>query len=107
MPSLRTFVIVIEVRTVSSFLIYHIEYDKELVMHHTEYLFFQDMLRSNLRMNICTFLPIMFKRGWTVVSQSQNANSLFYTLAVDLPTSCTIVPAALPAAPPVHMEINT
>lgn len=78
---MSSYVVIVEMRPNTNFVVYHIEYEKELLQRHSEYIFFQDMLRSNLRMKGATFLRTMLEREWTVVSQSQNDESLYYTLS--------------------------
>lgn len=111
MSQSRTFVIIVEVKPEMNFVVYHIEYDKELLRTHSEYLFFQDMLRSNMRMKISRFLQMMFERGWSLVSQSQNKKSMFYTMAKDFTDQVEIasrVPTLPPSSPvsPTSMDLN-
>ena len=79
---MKTFVIILETRPTHGFATFHIEYCKELLQTHSEYLFFQDMLKSNLRYSITFLLQKLLTDGWTVVGQSQGGGSLFYTLTI-------------------------
>ena len=78
---MSVYIIMVEVRPSNNFVVYHIEYDKELLQKHGEHLFFQDMLKSNLRMKISVFLQTMMTRNWTILLQSQNHESIFFTLS--------------------------
>lgn len=77
---MNTYVIVVETRPEQNFIIYHIDYSRELIQNHHEYLFFQDMLKSNSRLTISLFLQKMLELGWDVIGQSQNNLSLYYTM---------------------------
>ena len=79
---MSTFVIILEVRPKSGFATFHIEYCKELLQEHNEYMFFQDMLKSSMRYSITFLLQKLLKDGWTIIGQSQNEISLFYTLSI-------------------------
>ena len=79
---MSTFVIILETRPTHGFATFHIEYCKELLQTHPEYLFFQDMLESNLRYSMTFLLQKLLTDGWTVVGQSQGGGSLFYTLKI-------------------------
>tara|TARA_B110000902_G_scaffold198174_1_gene224900 strand:+ start:302 stop:553 length:252 start_codon:yes stop_codon:yes gene_type:complete len=75
------YVVIVEMKPDINFVVYHIEYEKELIQNHPEYMFFQDMLKSNMRMKGATFLRTMLEREWNIISQSQNNKSLYYTLS--------------------------
>ena len=77
-----TFVIILETRPKTGFATFHIEYTKELLQEHNEYMFFQDMLKSNLRYSIVFLLQKLLKDGWKIIGQSQDETSLFYTLSI-------------------------
>jgi len=79
---MSTFVIILETRPSNGFATYHIEYCKELVQEHNEYMFFQDMLKSSLRYSITFLIQKLLTDGWVMLGQSQNSTSLFYTLSI-------------------------
>jgi hypothetical protein len=77
---MNTYVIVVEARPEQNFIVYHIEYSRELLINHNEYIFFQDMLKSNIRYTISVFLQKMLELGWDIIGQSQNKTSIYYTM---------------------------
>lgn len=76
-------VIIVEVNLHKGFFVYHISYVSDLLKEHPEYLFFQDMLKSNIRYNISFFLAKMIADGWYIAGQSQDKHSLIYTLILN------------------------
>ena len=77
---MSTYVIVVETRPEQNFVVYHIEYSRDLLINHKELLFFQDMLKSNIRYTISLFLQKMLELGWEIIGQSQNKTSIYYTM---------------------------
>ena len=75
-----SFVVIAECRPEQGFIVYHLEYSRDLIQDHNEYVFFQDMLKSNIRYRTSTFIEKMLGLGWDIVGQSQNNLSIFYTL---------------------------
>ena len=88
--SMSTFVIIVETRPDHNFVVFHIEYTKELLHNHPEYIFFQDMLKSNMRMKTTLFLQTMLERGWVLMAQSQNSASIFHTLSKEYKKDASI-----------------
>lgn len=73
-------IVIAECKTEQNFIVYHLEYSRDLIQTHNEYYFFQDMLKSNIRYRTATFLEKMLGLGWTIIGQSQNKTSIYYTL---------------------------
>jgi len=76
-------VIIVETRPENGFIVYHIEYGSRLLTEKPEYMYFQDMLKSNIRYKTCFFLEQLFDKGWTLLGQSQDKKSIFYTLLLN------------------------
>jgi len=81
------FVVIIEVKPETNFVVYHIEYSASLLTTHPKYMYFQDMLSSNVRYKISFFLQTLLEEGWNLIGQSQNNSSIFYTLKNDFKES--------------------
>ena len=77
------FVIIVETRPEQNFIVYHIDYTPALITQHSKYMYFQDMLKSNIRYKISFFLQTLLDDDWEIVGQSQNRKSIFYTLKND------------------------
>jgi len=75
------YVIIIEVRPEQNFIVYHINYTRELLTKHNKYIYFQDMLKSNIRYNASTLLQKLLEDGWDMIGQSQDKKSIYYTLS--------------------------
>jgi len=77
------YLIVLEVRPEQNFIVYHIDYTRSLLQNHNKYLYFQDMLKSNIRYKASFLLQQLLGEGWNMVGQSQNEKSIYYTLTND------------------------
>ena len=74
------FVIIVETRPETASVVYHIQYTKLFLQKNPKYNYFSDMLKSNIRYNMIFFLEQLLNEGWEIRGQSQNKNSMFYTL---------------------------
>lgn len=75
------YIIIVEVRPEQNFIVYHIEYTKDLLTNHNKYIYFQDMLKSNIRYKASFFLQQLLGEGWCLEGQSQCEKSIYYTLS--------------------------